>query len=160
MNEAKVVLCPSVIKEKGASGLHHWRLYMSHTSKKIERCKLGSFIGEPPNWDHWTIEMSASINSKLFTSTISLTILDEMSWTPEVMKSQSVLLWPLAHASIFGDSSRALHHFSSLCFFLLMQKVLSIFRSGSYTNGLRIKVKIFLEAQNQHYQSNQKWNKK
>jgi len=45
-------------------------------------------------------------------------------------------------------------------FFLLMRKVLSISEMGSYANELCIKGEIFLQAQNQHYQSNQKWNNK
>jgi len=42
---------------------------VSHTSKNIERCKFGSFIGEPLNRDCWTIEMSASLSSKLLAVT-------------------------------------------------------------------------------------------
>jgi len=105
---------------------------VSYNSKKIERCKLGSSIGELQNWDCWTIEMSTGLNSKLFTSTVGLAMLDEMPWTSRVMKSRSVLLWPPARTSIFGDSSWALRLFSSLCFFLLIRKALLIFRSRSY----------------------------
>ena len=132
---------------------------VSHTSKKIERWRLGSSIGEPPNWDYWTIDMSAGLHSKLFTSTFSRAILDEMPWTPGVMKSQSVL-WAPAPGSIFRDSSWTLRFFSGLCFFLLVRKVHWISRSGSCANGLRMKGKIGLQAQNQHYQCNQKWNEK
>ena len=38
---------------------------VSQTSKNTERCRLGSSIGEPPNWDCWTIEISAGLSLKL-----------------------------------------------------------------------------------------------
>ena len=42
---------------------------VSHTSRKTERCTLGSFIGEPPNWDFCTMETSVGLSSKLFVTT-------------------------------------------------------------------------------------------
>ena len=132
---------------------------VSYTSKKIERWTFGSSIGDPLNCVYWTLETSVDLNIKLFTSTVGLAILDDMPWTPRVMKSWSVLLWPPIVASILGDVSRSLRLFSSLCFFLLLWKVRSISGLGSYANGLRMKGRIFLQAQHQHYQNNQKWNK-
>ena len=120
---------------------------VSQTSKKIDKWRLGSSNGEPPNCDCWTMDMSADLNSKLLTSTVGRAILDEIPWTPGVMKSRSVLLWPPAPASIFGDSSWALRLFSSLYFLLLIWKVFSISGSGLYANRFHIKRKIFLQAQ-------------
>jgi len=42
---------------------------VSHTSKKTERCRFGSFKGVSSNWDCCTIEMSAGLSSKLLAST-------------------------------------------------------------------------------------------
>jgi len=163
VSEAKHVPCPEWERKRPKAdciGGDPVQFHVSHTSRKIERWRLGSSIGEPLNWDYWTIDMSASLNSRLFTSTVGRSMLDEMPWTPGVMKFQSVLLWPPALGSIFGDSSRALRLFSSLYFFVLIRKVCSISGSSSYANGLHIKGKITLQAQHQHYQSNQRWNEK
>jgi len=72
-----------------------------HTSKKIESWRLGSSIGEPPNWDGWTIDMSAGLNSKLFTSTFGRAMLEKCLklrelWNPRVSSLTScscVHLW-------------------------------------------------------------------
>jgi len=44
-------------------------LSVSHTSKNIERCRLGSSIGEPPNCDCWTMEINVGLSSKLWAAT-------------------------------------------------------------------------------------------
>jgi len=40
-----------------------------HTSKNTKRCKLGSSIGKPPNWDYWATDISADLSSKLLAAT-------------------------------------------------------------------------------------------
>jgi len=161
MNEAKPLLCLWGKREKVAGGLHQWiprfNFNVSQTSKKIERWRLGSSISEPPNCDCWTIDIRDGLHSKLLTSTVGLAMLEDILWTPGVMKSQSVLLWLSPPPAIFTDSSLVLRLLWSLCFFLLRWKVRSISGSGSYANGLRIKGKIALQTHSQHYQSNKKW---
>ena len=42
---------------------------VSHTSRKIERCKLGSSMGVSPNSDCCTMDMSAGLSTKLLAVT-------------------------------------------------------------------------------------------
>jgi len=104
---------------------------MSPTSKKTERCKFGSSNGLPPNWDYCNIDIRAGLSSKLFASMASPAMLEEMPWTPKAMKPQSVLLWPPPILAINEETAWAFSLcFSILNFFLLEQKVLSIFGSN------------------------------
>jgi len=48
---------------------------ISHASKNTERCKLGSSIDEPPNWDCWTMEINVVLSSKLFAATGGIVML-------------------------------------------------------------------------------------
>jgi len=66
---------------------------VSHTSKKTERCKFGSSNRMPPNWDCCTIDIRASLSSKLFASVVGRAMLKETPLTPGVTKSRSVRLW-------------------------------------------------------------------
>jgi len=60
------------------------------------------------------MDTSAGLNSKLFTSMAGLIMLDDMPWTPGVMKSRSVFLLAPPAVSILGDVSLALRLFLSL----------------------------------------------
>ena len=62
-------------------------LNVSNTSIKTERCKLGSSISLPPNWDYCTIEMSVDLSSKLFATTGGMVMVGVWR-TPEVIKSR------------------------------------------------------------------------
>ena len=96
---------------------------VSHTSKKTDRCKLGSSNGVPPDWDCCTMEITICSSYQLFTSTLGRAMLETMPWTPRVKKSLSILIWSAAPPAMVGEVSRALHlGFSSLCFFLLKWK--------------------------------------
>jgi len=48
---------------------------VSDTSKNTKRCKFGSSIGEPPNWDFRTMQMSAGFSSKLLATTGGIVML-------------------------------------------------------------------------------------
>ena len=79
------------LKEKGnkrrwLASLEAPLIFMvSHTSKKIERYKLGSSMGVPPNCDCFTIEIRVDLNLKLLVVTSGLVMLGVMSWTPGVI---------------------------------------------------------------------------
>jgi len=55
---------------------------VSHTSKNIERCKLGSSNGVSLNWDCCTMEIRANLSLKLWAFTFGPAILEAMSSTP------------------------------------------------------------------------------
>jgi len=130
---------------------------VSHTTKKTERCRLGSSNGVPLNRDCYTVEIRGGLSSKLFASTLGRAMLEAMPWTLGATISLSVLLCSPLPPAIIGEVSQALHLCSSsLCFFLIKCKVLSISGSSSYRNGLRIKGESSYEHNHQHYQCNQK----
>ena len=129
---------------------------VSHTSKKTNSCELRSSNGVPPNWNCYTMEIRVGLSSKLFASILGRAMLELMPGTPRVTKSRSVLFCTPPPPSIIGEVSQALHLCSSsLCFFLLKQKVLSISRLGLYRKGLRIKEENSYKHKHQHYQCNQ-----
>jgi len=126
------------------------------TSKKAERCRLWSSKGVPPNWDYYTIKLSAGLSSKLLASTVEGAMLEVIPWTPQVTKSRSVLLWSPPSPAMFVGFLLILHVCSSiLCFFLLKQKVLSILGSGSYKIELRMNKKNSCKHYQQQYRGNQ-----
>jgi len=53
---------------------------VSHTSKKITRWRLGSSINDPPNCVCWTMETSADLNSKLFSSIVGLAMRNALNF--------------------------------------------------------------------------------
>jgi len=129
---------------------------VSHTSKKIKRCRFGSSKGVSLNWDCRTMEMSADLSSKLLALTLGRAMLEAIPWTPRVMKSRSVLLWSSPPPAMFVGFLLTSCLCSSLfCFFLLKWKVLLISGSGSYRNGLRISREDSCKHYHQQYQRNQ-----
>jgi len=118
---------PYVKGEKGASGWHHRNfveLYVSYTFEKTERYKFESSNGVPSSLDCCTIDIRAGLSSKLFNSKVSWAMLEEMPC--------SVLLWSPPIPEIKEETTLALSLCSSIFnFFLLEQKVLSIFGSNS-----------------------------
>ena len=116
---------------------------VSHTSKKIERCRFGPSKGVLQNWDCCTMEMSASLSSKLLPLTLRCAMVEVIPWTSRVRKSWSVLLWSPPLLTMFVGFLITSRLCSSIfCFFLLKRKVLSISGLGSYRNGLRVNWKI------------------
>ena len=73
---------------------------VSRTSKKIKKVKVRALHWWSSKLRYWTMETSIGLNLKLFTSTVGLAILDEMPWTPGVMKSWSVLHPLILHQSL------------------------------------------------------------
>jgi len=129
---------------------------VSHTSKKTERCRFRSSKGVPPNWDCCTMKMRAGLSLKLFASILGRVMLEVIPWIPEVTKSLSILLWLRHPAAIFVEVLLASRLCSSIFWsFLRKRKVLSISRSGSYRNGLRINGKDSYKHYHQYYQHNQ-----
>jgi len=122
---------PCFVLEWKGEQVRQWRLYWSLMCrtplKKTERCKLGSSLGEPPNWVCCTMELSASLSSKLFATIRGAVILGVWLWTPWVTKSLKALFYvslPSAIASVNVLSSNA------ICLFNLW-KVLRILGSNS-----------------------------
>jgi len=66
---------------------------LSHTSKKAKRHTFGSSNGVPLNWDCDTIDISATLSSKFFASTLGQVMLVQVPLTPRVTKSHSALFW-------------------------------------------------------------------
>jgi len=99
---------------------------MSHTSKKSERCRFGSSKGVLLKCDCYTMEMSASLSSKLLASTVGQAMLEVIPSNPRVTKSLSVLWSPPLPTMFVGFRLASRLYSSIVSLFLLKQKVLSI----------------------------------